>query len=455
MNYPYQPGQTIAAIATPPGEGGIAIIRVSGKQAFAVVSKICAADISKLESHKAKLAKIFNADGQIIDQVLLLPFFGKNSFTGEDTVEIQCHGGGLITRKILQLILQNGARAALPGEFSFKAYINGKMDLAQAEAVQTLISAKSEKALSAATSHLEGALSAKISYFQTGLTKIAAILEAWVDFPEEGLEFASIEEVTLKLQKICEEMQELIKTFEAGKIIHDGVALCLIGPPNAGKSSLMNALLNKERAIVSDLPGTTRDVIDDFINISGMSCKLSDTAGIRETAELIESEGIKRSRQISNQADLNLLILDATEEISSDTLKLIDEIDKQKTILVWNKVDLPQLKIKNFRFKYVVDISAKDQRGLPELLKTIETAVFGLGDIGKEEIILTSLRHKQALQLALEALYRLIEGLKTEVSPEFLSFETRTALLELGKIIGRDVGEDIISAIFAQFCIGK
>jgi len=251
---PYIPGETVAAIATPPGEGGVAIIRISGNNARFVAQKVYSKSIETYESHTVHYGHIVDANGIHIDDVLLIPLLGKKSFTGEDTFEIHCHGGSLITRRVLDVVLKAGARAARPGEFSFKAYMNGKIDLAQAEAIQELIAAKNDRALDAAESQLQGNLSKKVMSFQKNLTEIAAILEAWVDFPEEGLEFASLEDVCQEIESILQEIQKLIDTFHDGRIIHDGIALCLVGSPNVGKSSLMNALLDKDRAIVSHIP---------------------------------------------------------------------------------------------------------------------------------------------------------------------------------------------------------
>ena len=287
VHRPYVPGDTIAAIATPPGEGGVAVIRISGNEALNVAEKVFSGPVRSYKTHTAHFGKILDSEGNSVDEVLALIMLGPRSYTGEDTVEIHCHGGSLITRNVLDTILKAGARAAQPGEFTFKAFINGKLDLAQAEAVQTLISAKNALAVKMAEQQLQGKVSKHIASFQMKLVDIAAILEAWVDFPEEDLEFATMDEVIATLTEIKQHMEQLAVTFHDGKIVSSGIALCLSGPPNVGKSSLMNALLGKERAIVTDIPGTTRDLLEEEMKLGNLHFRLIDTAGIRETQEIV------------------------------------------------------------------------------------------------------------------------------------------------------------------------
>jgi tRNA modification GTPase len=378
---------------------------------------------------------------------------GKRSYTGETTVEIHCHGGSLITRRVLEAVLMAGARAALPGEFTFRAFLNGKMDLAQAEAVQALIYAKNERALDAAENQLKGALSQFIGQFQQQLTQTAAILEAWVDFPEEGLEFATMEEICDDLEEICQSMEKLALTFHDGKILHEGLSLCLVGCPNVGKSSLMNALLDKERAIVSPIPGTTRDILEDHLRVNGLHFKVSDTAGIRETEEDIEQEGIRRSKQAMQQADL--VVLDAHRGLLAEDQHLLQLVPPAKTIVIWNKVDLPHAPLPSLSFPFIVSLSAKQRVGLEELHQAIDQLIWQKGPPSKEEILITNIRHKESLVSSIEAARRVQQGLRQGVSPEFLTIEMRQALSELGKVIGANVTEDILSAIFSKFCIGK
>jgi len=452
---PYVPEETIAAIATPPGEGGIAIVRISGKDSFAVGNTIFSGDISSYSSHTAHLGKILDSDGGTIDEALLLVMKGPRSFTGEDTVEIHCHGGSFVTRKVLERALEAGARAALPGEFTFKAFMNGKIDLTKAEAIGQVIGAKNELAHLAAENHLSGALSTKILAMQKKLFDIAAILEASVDFPEESLEFASKDEILEDLTNTLDAMQSLSNTFFEGKIVHEGFSLSLIGPPNAGKSSLMNALLGKERAIVTEIAGTTRDLLEDNLYLGGLHFKLVDTAGIRETGERVEKEGIKKSKEAMAAADLVLFILDASKALCSESASLIGSVPKEKTLLVWNKIDLPKFSETVDHPFPEVSLSAATGEGLDLLKKQIESFIWKKGPPDKNEVILTSIRHKQALDTASSLLSSVIEGIKTDVSPEFLSFDMRKCLFELGTILGVNISEEILNSIFAKFCIGK
>lgn len=452
---PYLPGETIAAIATPPGEGGVAIVRISGSHALDTAAKIFSGPVHDYKTHTLHYGQILNREGQRIDDGLMAVMLGKRSYTGENTVEIHCHGGSLVTRRVLEAALQAGARAALPGEFTFKAFMNGKIDLAQAEAVQELICAKNERALDAAESQLEGALSKKIEGFQEKLTTIAAILEAWVDFPEEGLEFASMEELCTDLQSIIQEMESLAATFHDGKILHDGITLCLAGRPNVGKSSLMNALLDKDRAIVSHIPGTTRDILEDHMRLNGLNFKVIDTAGIRTTEEIIELEGIRRSKEAMQKADLILLVMDASTGLHQEDHVLLEMAPPHKTIAVWNKTDLACPPQPELSLPHIAAISAKEKKGLQDLHLLIDQVIWQKGPPSKEEIVITNIRHKEALLKSIEACQNIIQGLRQNVSPEFLTLDTRACLSELGKIIGTDITEDILSEIFSKFCIGK
>ena len=454
VHRPYIPGETIAAIATPPGEGGIAIVRISGKDSILTASKIFSGPVSSYPSHTAHLGKIQDSSGKIIDEVLLLVMKEPRSFTGEDTVEIHCHGGSLITRKVLSLALEAGARTALPGEFSFKAFMNGKIDLTQAEAIQQVISAKNELAYAAAENHLQGALSKKIQEFQLELLDTAAILEAWVDFPEEGLEFASKEEILTTLNLTLKKMKTLSLSFSEGKMIHEGLSLCLAGPPNAGKSSLMNALLGKERAIVTEIAGTTRDLLEDNLYLGGLHFRLTDTAGIRDTEERIEKEGIKRSKEAMQIADLVLLVLDSSKILCKESVALLHSVPKEKTLLIWNKMDLPnEVTLESDLFS--LSLSALTGTGIEHLKETIQTLIWKNGPPSKEEVVLTSLRHKEALDSAILLLSSVITGLEEDISPEFLSFDMRKCLFELGTILGMNISEEILNSVFSKFCIGK
>jgi tRNA modification GTPase len=453
VHRPYQPGETIAAIATPPGEGGVAIIRISGNDALEIAEKVFSGPVRNYKTHTAHFGKILDENGNVVDEVLALVMLGTKSYTGEDTVEIHCHGGGLISRRVLDTILSAGARAAQPGEFTFRAFYHGKLDLAQAEAVQELIGAKSELALQVAEQQLHGKLSQSIRSFQHKCVDIAAILEAWVDFPEEDLAFAPMSEVISRLKAILQEMKQLCATFHNGKVATHGISLCLAGPPNAGKSSLMNALLGKERAIVTNIPGTTRDLIEEELRLGALHFRLIDTAGIRQTDEVIEQEGIRRSKEAMQQADLILLVLDSSCGICLESKQLIADAPNEKTLLVWNKIDLPgsgPLPAGNS-----VAVSAKEGIGLEALRIQIDKMIWHRGPPSKEEVVVSNVRHHQSLEAACIALQTVIDGLQTNNSPEFVSSDMRKVLMELGTIIGTNITEDILTAIFSKFCIGK
>ena len=456
IHEPYQPGRTIAAVATAPGEGAVSIIRISGKNAIDIASKVCQKNLTNAMSHKAFFSTFKDIGGQTVDSGLVIVMKSPKSYTGEDTVELQGHGGSFVTRKLIQAVLAHGAIAAKPGEFTFRAFMNGKLDLLQAEAVAQLIGAKNEMALNAAELQLEGFLSSKVKSFQQQLIDISAIIEAWVDFPEEGLEFASFESIIESLQQVHKDIEQLASTFHHGQLVFEGFKLCLMGRPNVGKSSLMNALLRKDKAIVTEIAGTTRDVLEETMSVGGVHLKLMDTAGIRQTDERIEQEGIKRSWKASQEADIVLFLVDAEIGFSQDDQQLFEQIRKDNLILVWNKIDqLHGQPLPNFNHSHVVGISAKNHQHIDLLEQEIQKLLWK-GDVpSKEEIMLTSLRHLDALNNAKVCLESVINGLKIGVSAEFVASDMRQSIKELGKIIGLDVTEDVLGAIFSKFCLGK
>lgn len=451
----YEQGKTIAAIATPIGDGGISIIKISGDLALSVANKIFSGDVFSYKTHTAHLGKIRNSQGSVIDEVLLLVMLGNRSFTGEDTVEIHCHGGRLVTQKILDVVYEAGATPAMPGEFSFKAFINGKIDLSQAEAIQELISAKNSYAMKTAKDQLLGHLKTKIELFQKNLIDISAIFEAWVDYPEEGLEFMSLEEVLKHLTSILLEMHKLSDTFHDGKIVKEGISLCLVGLPNAGKSSLLNALLKKDRAIVTDIEGTTRDVLEEDLMLDGLHFKIIDTAGIRQTHEIIELEGIKRSENAYQTADLILLVIDMQKGFCQDTQALSKKLPLNKTLFVLNKSDCANSTHIHIDHPHQVIISAKHQIGLEKLKELLFQLLWKNKSPPSEEIIITNSRHYRALKQAISYLENVINALRDGISPEFLCLDLRESLKALGTISGLNITEDILSSIFAKFCVGK
>ena len=452
VHTPYIPGRTVAAIATPPGSGGVAIIRISGKEAIATAAKVFSGPVARYASHTVHFGTVHTIQGEKIDDALLIVMKAPRSFTGEDVVEIQCHGGSLVAKKVLQAVIDAGCQPAFPGEFSFKSYSNAKIDLAQAEAIQALIGATNECALVASRSQLEGVLSNKVVTLQKQLTHIAAIFEAWVDFPEEDLEFVPFERVILDLEQIVCDLEALIQSFDQGRVLREGVSIACVGSPNVGKSSLMNALIGKERVIVSPIPGTTRDSVEESIVVNGITIRLIDTAGIRATDEVIEEEGIRRSWKAIEEADIVLYVLDSTRE---ETAVHNELLPKEKTIACWNKIDCQAPPMVSLPFEHVVALSARERKGLDELKKTICDIVWKQGASIQHEIVITSLRHKSALVKAMAFCNAVINGLKRGISAEFVSYDCRAALEELGTIIGTNVNEDILTAVFSSFCIGK
>ncbi len=450
----YDPTKTSAAIATAPGIGGIAVIRISGAYAIDIASKIFSGPVENYKSHTAHYGYIYASDGKKIDDVLLLVMRAPRSFTGEDTVEIHCHGGHLIPKMVLQAALDAGASPAEAGEFCFKAFMNGKIDLAQAEAIQSKIAAKNELALSVAQEQMEGALSTKVRAWQKQLTHLAAIFEAWVDFPEEGLEFSSFDEVRSDLNLVMNEMRALIVGFDKTAVIRDGVAICIVGSPNVGKSSLLNALVGYDRAIVSPVAGTTRDIVEDTMRLNGLHLRFIDTAGIRDCEEFVEQEGIRRSKQALERADIVLFVLDVTSHNTIDPF--FSDLPKEKTIVVWNKVDVEHDRpLTRLDFDHVVETSAKSAHGMQELKEAIDRVIWRQGEFREQEAVLSELRHKQALENAVSHCERVLAGLSGQVSCEFIAFDMRLALVSLGSIIGQDVTNEILSAVFSSFCIGK
>ena len=440
---------TIAAIITGTApNGAVAGIRISGKDAFSIAEKVFSKPLQSLPTHTAHYGTIRSSKNESIDHVLLLIMKGPKSYTGEDTVEIFSHGGSVLPKKILQIILEKGARAAKPGEFTLRAYLNQKIDLAQAEAVQKLIAAKNDFAVKAAKEQLEGKLSKKIQAYQKRLTHFCAILEAWVDFPEEDLGFIPTEEFLAGLSEISHDLSQLITSYENGAKLQEGISLCIAGAPNAGKSSLLNLLLKKEKAIVTDIEGTTRDLIEEDLLLEGLSFRIKDTAGIRPTCCVIEQKGIEKSKEAMQESDLVLYMVD-----SSNPQIHLNSLDPEKTLIVWNKIDQkkPETLFPNFSN---IAISVKEEKGITELLQKV-TKLAQKKDYGKEEIFLTSQRHKEALEEASLYLEKVLASFQEKVSAEFIASDVKEALNALAKITGENVTERILDAIFSEFCLGK
>ena len=452
---------TICALSTANGMGAIAVIRVSGPQALEISSRIFSKNLTKQTTHTTHFGYVKATDGKVIDEVLVTVLEKGKSFTGDATAEIACHGSVYIQQQILQLLMEHGCRMADPGEFTMRAYMNGKMDLAQAEAIADLIASRSAMAHSLAMKQMRGGFSRELQQLREQLIQFAALIELELDFGEEDVEFADRTQLKNLVQDIIQVVGRLKESFSTGNAIKNGVPVAIVGAPNVGKSTLLNVLLNEDRAIVSDIAGTTRDVIEDEIVLNGISYRFIDTAGLRETEDVVESMGIERSYQKAREAHIVLYLLDErnTDEIS--TLNELSQFQKdylkdgQQLIVVVNKHDLLTEKF-NFLSTYnPVFISAKEKENVDTLLIRLRE-VIDLSGIGEEDVIVTNSRHVDALQKAHTDLFNVLEGLTTGVSGDFVAMDIRQAIYNLGTITGEiDVDRDILGAIFSKFCIGK
>lgn len=449
----------IAAIATPIGEGGIAVIRVSGKEAIQKV-KSCfrGKDLSKAESHTVHFGKIVKSDGRVVDEVLATIFKSPKSYTGEDTVEISCHGGVLVTQSVLETILQQGVRAAEPGEFTQRAFLNGKLDLDQAEAVADLIHAKSMKAVDAANQQLEGKLGEHIKTFRQQIIDATAMVELELDFIEEDVEFANKDQLRKLLSDLTIEIGHLLDTYETGRLVKDGVKTVFIGRPNAGKSTLLNTLIGTARAIVTEIAGTTRDTIDADWNYEGLLFKLIDTAGLRETEDRIEAEGVRRSQKAFEQADLVVYLKDLSHPMDSDEREEIADFQKRAVrtpfLLVGTKLDLSVDETEE-RIQFDLKISALEGENIDLLKKMMKERALENKDYDASSLLVTSSRHRDALQKSRNYLNQAITAMDAGLTGDFLSIDLRSALNELGTITGEITNEHVLDSIFSRFCIGK
>ena len=457
--------ETISAIATAPGEGGIGIIRISGSLAIEIVDRFFrgvngkrAVDIAS--QHVAYGHIIDPKSGKKVDEVLLLIMHGPRSYTREDVVEIHCHGGPVPIKKILELTLLGGARLAEPGEFTKRAFLNGRLDLSQAEAVIDIIRAKTDASLRMAVGHLSGMLSDEIRGMRHTILRMIANLEATIDFPEEDIEIMASQEVKETVIELLTSVDHLLATKETGRILREGLETVIIGKPNVGKSSLLNALLKEKRAIVTGIPGTTRDIIEEYVNISGVPLKIVDTAGIRETSDIIEKMGVEKTREFVITADLILLLLDASSPLSLEDKEVLQLLKGKQAIVLVNKTDLPVLLDLKEVYSYVPDkkvlkISVAESIGLTELEEVIVDMVFG-GEIEqKEGAFITNLRQANLLAGAKHCLEAAIITIDQFMPPDCIVIDLKDAWDKLGEITGDTVGEDIIDQIFTQFCIGK
>jgi tRNA modification GTPase len=454
---------TITAISTSPGEGGISIVRVSGDKSLGLISKIFRGKgerkIDDIKSYTMRYGNIVEYDTEeVIDEVIVSFMKGPRSFTAEDTIEINCHGGSVVTRRILEEVIRLGARLAEPGEFTKRAFLNGRIDLSQAEAVIDIIRAKTELSAKSAIMQAEGRISREIRLYRNKLLEIIAHIEATVDFPEEDLEAVTSEQVSTDINDIIQKIDTLISTADEGKIVREGLNTVIVGKPNVGKSSLMNALLEENRAIVTEIPGTTRDVIEEYINIDGIPVKIIDTAGIREAHDVVEKIGVEKSKEKIKEADLVIIMLDLSREIDDEDKEIINYIKDKRYIVLLNKSDLnKELNDEDLCIldsRYIIKISALTGNGVDELKKCIKDLFFG-GEIKSKDMFITNTRHKEALIRAKQSCTAAVLALKNTMAIDLASIDIRNAWSYLGEITGESLEEDIIDKIFSEFCLGK
>jgi tRNA modification GTPase len=455
---------TICAISTPIGEGGIGIVRISGRDAIPIADKIFFSKknkkLSSLASHTIHYGEIRDNSSERIDEALVSIMKAPNTYTKEDVIEINCHGGALSLKRVMELVIKNGARLAEPGEFTKRAFLNGRIDLAQAEAVMDIISSKTDDSLRLAVNQLSGILSKRVNAIREELISIIASIEAAIDFVDEDIEFISRDEIGKRIKSAVDEIEALITTADEGRIYKEGIATAIIGRPNVGKSSLLNALLKEERAIVTPVPGTTRDVIEEWVNIKGMPLRILDTAGIRHTEDIVEMEGVKRSREAIKMADIILLLIDGSVKLNGEDKRLIEEVKDKRLIVLLNKSDLPSLVKKSdieklLPDKEMVSVSALTGEGVDSLKAVIHELLFKGRITAGERPIITNLRHKTALEKTKSSLENLQNSIKGNMSEEFLAVDLRAALNALGEITGETATEDILNRIFEEFCVGK
>lgn len=454
---------TIAAIATASGNSGIGIIRVSGDEAIEIVDKIFKSvnsdkKLVNVKSHTINYGHIVDND-KVIDEVLVSVMNGPHSYTGEDVVEINCHGGMIVIRKILEIVLKNGARTAEPGEFTKRAFLNGRLDLSQAEAVMDVINAKNEFALSSSIEQLNGRVSEKIKSLRKKIIYNIAFIESALDDPEH----ISIDGYSDKLSKILEEvngeLSRLINNFDNGRIVKEGVKTVILGKPNAGKSSLLNLLLGEERAIVTDIEGTTRDTLEESINLNGVFLNLIDTAGIRDSEDVVEQIGVNKAKELAEKSDLVIFVADASKELDENDKEIINLIKDKQAIVLLNKSDLGTIinekNVSEFDNKPVITFSAKTGDGLDELENKIRDLFYEGKVKYNDELYITNARQKESLINAKNSIEEVIKSVENDMPEDFYSIDLMDAYTYLGQIIGESVEDDLVNEIFSKFCMGK
>lgn len=454
---------TIAAVSTAVGEGGIAIVRVSGPQAISEVSRLFRSRIplTQAESHTVHYGHmVMPEDGTIIEEVLVTVMRGPRSFTTEDVVEISAHGGVISVRRVMDLLLQQQIRLAEPGEFTKRAFLNGRIDLSQAEAVIDLIRSKSDRAFAVALKQVSGSLSKQIGELRQGLLETLAHIEVNIDYPEHDVEALTAEFIKEKSQTAMEGIERLLHMANQGKVLREGITTAIVGRPNVGKSSLLNALARENKAIVTDIPGTTRDVIEEYVTINNIPLKLLDTAGIRETMDVVEKIGVERSKAAVNEADLLLLVLNNSEPLHEDELELMSQMQGRQVLLILNKMDLPSLLDRSQLLRYfeesaIVPMSVLEEQGLDRLEEAISGLFFGGKLDSGDMTYVSNVRHIALLKKARQSLQDAYDAAEQLIPIDMIQIDVRLAWEQLGEIVGDTAADSLLDQIFSQFCLGK
>ena len=454
---------TIAAVATAYGEGGIGIIRISGEEALPILQEIFEfhGDTDTFTSRRMTYGKIIDKEkNQIIDEVLAVYMKGPKTYTAEDVVEINCHGSMVSLRKTLALVLRKGARLAEPGEFTKRAFLNGRLDLSQAEAVIDMIRAKTDKSFDVAVSQLEGRLSLKVEEIRQKLLDLLVDITVNIDYPDEDIEEMTYEKLEESIIETQDMIEKLLETSSTGRMIREGIKIAIVGKPNVGKSSLMNGLLKETRAIVTDIPGTTRDTIEEVLSIRNIPVYLVDTAGIRETSDKVEKMGIEKSKEAFNQADFILFLLDGSRPLEEEDLQIMEFLKERKSLVLINKRDLGEaISIEEISAKLpasqVIEASLLKGHGITEIEDAVEDLVYGGEIVQKESMMVNNVRHIELLQQAVKSLTDALHMSEGRESLDFIEVDVKNAYERLGEIIGETVSDDIINEVFARFCLGK
>ena len=454
---------TIAAVATAYGEGGIGIIRISGEEALPILQEIFEfhGDTDTFTSRRMTYGKIIDKEkNQIIDEVLAVYMKGPKTYTAEDVVEINCHGSMVSLRKTLALVLQKGARLAEPGEFTKRAFLNGRLDLSQAEAVIDMIRAKTDKSFDVAVSQLEGRLSLKVEEIRQKLLDLLVDIAVNIDYPDEDIEEMTYEKLEESIVETQDMIEKLLETSSTGRMIREGIKIAIVGKPNVGKSSLMNGLLKETRAIVTDIPGTTRDTIEEVLSIRNIPVYLVDTAGIRETSDKVEKMGIEKSKEAFNQADFILFLLDGSRPLEEEDLQIMELLKERKSLVLINKRDLGEaISIEEISAKLpasqVIEASLLKGQGITEIEDAVEDLVYGGEIVQKESMMVNNVRHIELLQQAVKSLTDALHMSERREALDFIEVDVKNAYERLGEIIGETVSDDIINEVFARFCLGK